>query len=111
MAVACVAMGHVVVVISTPLHSDNSALTDTSLRLLSRGCRDMQHLYLAGCSKVSDKGLMDLKRLKRIRVLNIADCTRYICKDSSYMYKLSSGDHMHKISGLILGRNTSLLHS
>jgi F-box/leucine-rich repeat protein 13 len=55
---------------------NNSVVTDTSLRVLGRGCRDLQLLHLAGCSRLSDKGLVELKRLKRLQVLNIADCTR-----------------------------------
>ena len=63
--------------ISLPLPStDDPALSDTSLRALSRGCRDLKLLFLAGCSRVSDKGLLDLKKLKHLHVLNLADCSR-----------------------------------
>ena len=59
--------------------ADGTVLTDVSLRVLSRGCRDLHYLHLAGCSRLSDKGLSEVKRLKKLSVLNIADCTRYVC--------------------------------
>ncbi|CAI8044229.1 Dynein regulatory complex subunit 6 [Geodia barretti] len=55
---------------------NGTVLSDMSLRVLSRGCRDLHYLHLAGCSRLSDKGLSDVKRLKKLSVLNIADCTR-----------------------------------
>lgn len=55
---------------------DNTALTDVTLRAFGKACRDLSHLYLAGCSRVSDQGLRALGSLRKLQVLNIADCTR-----------------------------------
>lgn len=56
--------------------SDNSTITDVTLRAFGKGCRELSHLYLAGCSRLSDQGLRALKSLRKLQVLNIADCTR-----------------------------------
>ena len=58
---------------------DNTALSDVTLRAFGKACRDLSHLYLAGCSRVSDQGLRALGSLRKLQVLNIADCTRYDC--------------------------------
>lgn len=64
---------------STPTHSlspDNSVISDVTLRALGKACRELQHVYLAGCSRITDQGLRALGSLRKLQVLNIADCTR-----------------------------------
>ncbi len=56
--------------------ADNTTLTDATLRSLAKVCRDISHLYLAGCSRITDQGLRALGSLRKLQVLNIADCTR-----------------------------------
>lgn len=58
--------------------SDNSVLTDVTLRGLVKDCKELNHLHLAGCSRVTDQGLKALSFLKKLQVLNIADCTRQV---------------------------------
>lgn len=47
------------------------------MRALAKACRDLQHVYLAGCSRITDQGLRALGSLRKLQVLNIADCTRW----------------------------------
>ena len=63
---------------STPhaLSPDNSVISDVTLRALGKACRELQHVYLAGCSRITDQGLRALGSLRKLQVLNIADCTR-----------------------------------
>lgn len=65
--------------ISSPSHADNLVLTDSTLRSLGKACRDLQQVYLAGCSRVTDQGLRALGSLKKLQLLNIADCSRCNC--------------------------------
>ena len=62
--------------VSPPTPPDDSMLTDNALRSLGRACRDLQHVYVAGCSRVSDQGVKALSHLKKLQVLNIADCNK-----------------------------------
>ena len=55
---------------------DNDIISDQSMRVLAKSCRDIQVLCLPGCSHISDQGLKALGHLKKLHVLNIADCTR-----------------------------------
>lgn len=57
--------------------ADNSVLTDVTLRALGKACRELNHLYIAGCYRVSDQGMKAIANLKKLKVLNIADCTRW----------------------------------
>lgn len=59
------------------LPSDNPIVTDATLRVIGKFCRELTHLYIAGCSRVSDHGLRGLAGLKKLQVLNMADCVRY----------------------------------
>ena len=59
-------------------HSDNPYIGDVTLRAIGKACRDLTHLYVAGCSRISDHGLKGLVSLRKLQVLNIADCNRYI---------------------------------
>ena len=65
-------------------------MSDVALRALARACKDLQVLYLAGCSRVTDQGLKALSHVKKMRVLNIADCSRYVSLRWVYMYFLPS---------------------
>ena len=56
--------------------ADNTCLGDGTLRSMGRDCRELNHLYLAGCSRVTDQGMKGLASLKRLQVLNVADCVR-----------------------------------
>lgn len=51
-------------------------ISDVTLRALGKACRELQHVYLAGCSRITDQGLRALGSLRKLQVLNIADCTR-----------------------------------
>lgn len=62
--------------ISLPI-TDNHVLTDATLRAFGKACRDLNHLYVAGCSRISDQGMRGLANLKKLQVLNVADCVRY----------------------------------
>lgn len=55
---------------------DNDMITDSSLRTLAKSCRDLQIIYVPGCSHISDQGLKSVGHLKKLHVLNMADCTR-----------------------------------
>ncbi len=57
---------------------DNLVITDSTLRALGKACRDLQQVYFAGCSRITDQGMKALGSLKKLQVLNIADCSRYI---------------------------------
>ena len=61
-------------------------MSDVALRALSRACKDLQVVYLAGCSRVTDQGLKALSHVKKMRVLNIADCSRYVSLHRVLMY-------------------------
>ena len=54
---------------------DNGILTDLTLRAFGK-CKELTHLYLAGCSKITDQGMRALAHLKKLQVLNVADCVR-----------------------------------
>ena len=55
---------------------ENFYITDVTVKMLGMKCRDLSHLFLAGCPRVSDNGMKSLSRLKKLEVLNIADCVR-----------------------------------
>ena len=55
---------------------DNPVLTDVSLRAIGKACRELNHLYIAGCLKVTDNGLKGLSHLKKLKTLNVADCVK-----------------------------------
>lgn len=52
-------------------------ISDMSLRALGKVCRDLRHVYLAGCSRITDHGMKALGTLRQLQMLNIADCIRY----------------------------------
>lgn len=54
---------------------NNNFLTDLTLRAFGK-CKELNHLYLAGCSKITDQGMRALAHLKKLQVLNVADCVR-----------------------------------
>ena len=56
--------------------ADNLVITDVTLRALGKACRELTHVYIAGCSRISDQGLRALSNLKKLQVLNVADCTK-----------------------------------
>lgn len=58
--------------IHTP--TDNRLASDVMLRALSKACRDLQLLYVAGCTRISDHGMKFLGNLKKLKCINIADC-------------------------------------
>ena len=58
--------------------ADNSLISDVTLRAIGKACRELTILYIAGCCRVSDHGLKGLTSLKKLQVLNIADCNRFI---------------------------------
>ena len=60
----------------TDCFPDNSKLSDVTLRALGKACRELQLLYLAGCSRITDQGLKALGGLRKLQVLNVADCSR-----------------------------------
>ena len=52
------------------------SIGDVTLRAIGKACRDLSLLYIAGCSRISDHGLKGLASLRKLQVLNIADCNR-----------------------------------
>ena len=56
--------------------SDNSMVTDISLKALGKACRNLECVSIAGCSRVTDHGLKGLHSLKSLISLNVADCVR-----------------------------------
>ena len=57
--------------------TDNSSISDVTLRAIGKACRELTLLYIAGCCRISDHGLKGLASLKKLQVLNIADCNRF----------------------------------
>lgn len=83
---------------STPTHSlspDNSVISDVTLRALGKACRELQHVYLAGCSRITDQGLRALGSLRKLQVLNIADCTRLEERDPWLLHYLILSFPLH----------------
>ena len=72
-------------------------ITDSTLRAFSKTCRDLQVLCVPGCTHLSDQGLKAVGHLKKLHVLNIADCTR---SGKLYMYILCN--FIHKPHPLIV---------
>ena len=58
------------------LFSDNSMITDITLKALGKACRNLECISIAGCSRVTDHGLKGLHSLKSLISLNVADCVR-----------------------------------
>eukprot|EP00731_Ephydatia_muelleri_P003564 Em0001g3564a len=54
---------------------NNPCISDATLKYLSV-CKDLQHIYLAGCIRLSEHGLKFLGTLKKLQVLNLSDCSR-----------------------------------
>ncbi|XP_043944447.1 dynein regulatory complex subunit 6 [Protopterus annectens] len=54
----------------------NSRMTDATLKLLSKHCLSLTHVYITDCPRLTDSSLKALSALKTIVVLNIADCVR-----------------------------------
>jgi len=53
-------------------------ITDVTLRALAKGCRELNLIYIAGCCRITDAGLRTLGSLKKLQVLNVADCIRRV---------------------------------
>ncbi|XP_069765822.1 F-box and leucine-rich repeat protein 13 [Narcine bancroftii] len=51
-------------------------ITDTSFKIISTNCPNLNHIYVADCQKITDNSLKFISTLKSIVVLNISDCTR-----------------------------------
>lgn len=72
------------------IFKDNMLISDMSLRALGKVCRDLRHVYLAGCSRITDHGLKSLGTLKQLQMINIADCIRYGIWHVSRLHQSSS---------------------
>ena len=55
---------------------ENHYITDATMKILGMKCRDLNHLFIAGCLRITDNGMKALSRLKKLQVLNVADCNR-----------------------------------
>ncbi|KAG8439961.1 hypothetical protein GDO86_005939 [Hymenochirus boettgeri] len=54
----------------------NNRITDSSIKLISKSCPGLNHVYVADCQKITDSSLKAVSTLKNITVLNVADCIR-----------------------------------
>ncbi|KAM4748907.1 F-box and leucine-rich repeat protein 13 [Rhinophrynus dorsalis] len=54
----------------------NNRITDASIKVISKSCPNLNHIYIADCQKITDISLKAISSLKNITVLNVADCIR-----------------------------------
>ncbi|XP_053572511.1 dynein regulatory complex subunit 6 [Bombina bombina] len=54
----------------------NNRITDASIKVISKSCPNLNHIYIGDCQKITDISLKHISALKNIVVLNVADCVR-----------------------------------
>eukprot|EP00106_Octopus_bimaculoides_P000155 XP_014767597.1 PREDICTED: F-box/LRR-repeat protein 13-like isoform X7 [Octopus bimaculoides] len=52
----------------------NNRISDMSIKLLSRMCPNVSHIYLADCQRLTDICLRYLATCKQLTILNLAEC-------------------------------------
>lgn len=55
----------------------NDALTDTTIRTLSKNCKNLQYLSLAFCTKITDKGFSYInggEGLRKLVYIDLSAC-------------------------------------
>ena len=56
----------------------NNRLTDASVKVLSKSCPMLDHIYLVDCPRITDLALKALTAFKHLNVVNVADCVRFV---------------------------------
>lgn len=54
----------------------NNRLTDASVKVLTKSCPMLDHIYLVDCPRITDIALKALASFKHLNVVNVADCVR-----------------------------------
>ncbi|XP_023363192.1 F-box/LRR-repeat protein 13 [Otolemur garnettii] len=54
----------------------NKRITDTCFKLMDKNYPNISHIYMADCKGITDSSLKPLSHLRRLTVLNLANCMR-----------------------------------
>ncbi|XP_059843192.1 F-box and leucine-rich repeat protein 13 isoform X3 [Hypanus sabinus] len=89
----------------------NKRITDTSFKIFSTSCPNLNHIYVADCSRITDNSLKFISTLKNIIVLNISDCMSITDAGIRSFLEGASGQKLRElnISNCILITDLSLL--
>ncbi|XP_067915350.1 F-box and leucine-rich repeat protein 13 [Heterodontus francisci] len=52
----------------------NKHISDTSFKIFSKTCPNLNHIYVTDCPRITDNSLKSISTLKHVIVLNISDC-------------------------------------
>ncbi|XP_036366680.1 dynein regulatory complex subunit 6-like isoform X3 [Octopus sinensis] len=85
----------------------NNRISDMSIKLLSRMCPNVSHIYLADCQRLTDICLRYLATCKQLTILNLAECINFsdgICAIKLRELNLSNCVHLGDMSLIIISK-------
>ncbi|XP_072097288.1 LOW QUALITY PROTEIN: F-box and leucine-rich repeat protein 13 [Mobula birostris] len=89
----------------------NKRITDATFKIFSTSCPNLNHIYVADCSRITDNSLKFISTLKNITVLNISDCMSITDAGIRSFLEGSSGQKLRElnISNCVLITDLSIL--
>ncbi|KAF6085843.1 F-box and leucine rich repeat protein 13 [Phyllostomus discolor] len=64
----------------------NKRITDACFKSIGKHYPNISHIYMVDCKRITDSSLKSLSPLKRLRVLNLANCVRIGDKGLKYFF-------------------------